>query len=58
MAADIQSKFDVDSELVKGDAGVFDVVMDGKLLFSKHEVGRFPEPEEILSAIEEQLSGS
>jgi predicted Rdx family selenoprotein len=37
--------------LVKGDNGVFDVVADGKLLFSKHARGRFPEDTEILAAL-------
>jgi len=27
--------------------GVFEVQVDGKLIFSKKEVGRFPTPEEI-----------
>jgi selT/selW/selH-like putative selenoprotein len=33
---------------VKGDNGVFDVEVDGRLVFSKHERGRFPEEREIL----------
>jgi len=33
--------------LVKGSGGIFDVVSDGKRVFSKHETGRFPEPGEI-----------
>ena len=40
--------------LVEGDGGVFDVVVDGELLFSKHRVGRFPEPGEVLAAIRER----
>jgi hypothetical protein len=32
---------------------VFDVVADGKLLFSKRAVGRFPDPQEILRALGE-----
>jgi selT/selW/selH-like putative selenoprotein len=36
---------------VRGGAGVFDVRVDGRLVFSKHEAGRFPEPEEILRAL-------
>jgi selT/selW/selH-like putative selenoprotein len=36
-----------------GGGGVFDVTVDGKLLFSKHQHGRFPTEAEILS----QLSG-
>jgi predicted Rdx family selenoprotein len=30
---------------------VFDVVADGKLVFSKHNEGRFPEPDEVLRAL-------
>jgi len=26
---------------------VFDVVVDGRRVFSKHETGRFPEPDEV-----------
>ncbi len=37
--------------LVKGDNGIFDVVADGKLVFSKHAEGRFPEESEILAAL-------
>jgi selT/selW/selH-like putative selenoprotein len=36
---------------VKGGGGVFDVVADGKLVFSKHEAGRFPEEEEVLERL-------
>jgi hypothetical protein len=33
--------------LIKGDNGVFDVVVDGKKLYSKHDLDRFPEYQEI-----------
>jgi selT/selW/selH-like putative selenoprotein len=36
---------------VKGDNGVFDVLVDGRLVFSKHEQGRFPEEREILGLL-------
>jgi selT/selW/selH-like putative selenoprotein len=35
-----------------GGKGQFDVLRDGELVFSKHETGRFPEPDEILSALQ------
>jgi selenoprotein W-related protein len=38
-------------ELIEGRGGVFDVVADGTLLFSKKKEGRFPEPDEILRAL-------
>jgi selenoprotein W-related protein len=34
-------------ELVKGVAGVFEISVDGKLVFSKKQLGRFPEDAEI-----------
>jgi len=36
---------------VKGDNGVFDVVADGDLVFSKHQRGRFPDEGEVLEAL-------
>ena len=36
---------------MRGDGGVFDVVVDGTLVFSKHTTDRFPESEEILRAL-------
>ena len=36
---------------MKGDNGVFDVVVDGDLVFSKDETGRFPSDQEILEAL-------
>lgn len=34
-----------------GAGGIYDVYVDGKLVFSRHQQKRFPENEEILSAI-------
>jgi selT/selW/selH-like putative selenoprotein len=36
---------------IPGSKGQFDVVRDGRLVFSKSEAGRFPEHEEILAAL-------
>lgn len=41
----------MDCELIRGDGGVFDVVADGDLLFSKQKEDRFPEAAEILEAL-------
>jgi len=41
----------VECELVRGDGGVFDVFMDGDLIFSKHRENRFPESTEIREAL-------
>jgi selenoprotein W-related protein len=51
LAAAISDRFGVQAELVKGKNGVFDVVVDGDLVFSKHKEGRFPQNDEILGAL-------
>jgi selenoprotein W-related protein len=38
-------------ELVKGVAGVFEITVDGRLAFSKKQLGRFPEDSEIDAVI-------
>lgn len=51
MAAAIKEQTGVDAELIKGDDGIFDVIVDGKMIFSKHETGRFPEDDEVLGQL-------
>jgi hypothetical protein len=41
----------VKPELVRGDDGIFDVVVDGERIFSKDEADRFPTAGEILAAL-------
>jgi selenoprotein W-related protein len=52
LAAAIQQRLGADSELVAGSKGIFDVSVDGRLIFSKHEAGRFPEAKEIFAKVE------
>ena len=33
--------------IVTGSKGIFDVCVDGELIFSKHEIGRHAEPGEV-----------
>jgi selenoprotein W-related protein len=42
--------------ITTGSKGVFDVTVDGSLLFSKHGEGRHAEPEEILDRFTEQVA--
>ena len=50
--ADIQKSHpQAQATLTPGSGGVFDVVIDGKMVFSKHQAGRFPTPQEVLGAI-------
>ena len=41
----------MEATLIKGDNGIFDVVVDGDKIFSKHEQGRFPTPKEIVDRL-------
>jgi selT/selW/selH-like putative selenoprotein len=47
----------VEIELISGAGGVFLVLVDGKQLFSKKEVGRFPNYGEVPLAIEFNRAG-
>ncbi|MBI4515001.1 MAG: SelT/SelW/SelH family protein [Deltaproteobacteria bacterium] len=57
MAASLKERFGAETELVPGKDGVFDVRVDGAVVFSKHRVGRFPEPGEVERAIEQLHAG-
>ena len=40
-----------EAEAAPGAKGQFDVSADGRLVFSKYETRRFPEPGEVLTAL-------
>jgi len=42
-------------EIVPGRGGIFDVHLDGELVFTKKMIGRYPEPEDVLPLIEALL---
>jgi selT/selW/selH-like putative selenoprotein len=48
--------FDIDAELIRGSNGVFDVKVDGELIFSKDEVGHFPDESAVIAMIKERRS--
>jgi len=51
LASEIKNKYGVDADLVPGVKGIFDVHVDGKLVFSRYEEKRFPEPQDIFDRI-------
>jgi selT/selW/selH-like putative selenoprotein len=51
LAAKIKKELGIETELIKSKGGAFEVKVDGKLIFSKLELGRFPEHSEILSQL-------
>lgn len=52
----MKKRFDVETELIKGKDGVFEVELDGELIFSKKSVGRFPEHGEVEEIVEEKVA--
>jgi selT/selW/selH-like putative selenoprotein len=52
LAKALKKRYGVDAELIKSDGGVFEVVKDGELIFSKKATGRFPKDDEIFEKID------
>ena len=42
-------------EVVPGAGGIFDVHVDGELVFTKSMLGRYPEPDEVAPLLRERL---
>jgi len=56
LAASLASRFGEKAEITAGKSGQFDVIVNGRLVFSKASAGRFPvdgEVEEIFAALKE-----
>jgi len=51
LAAKLREARKINAELIRGGGGIFDVEVDGKRIYSKHETGRFPTHDEILDKI-------
>jgi selT/selW/selH-like putative selenoprotein len=47
----LDREFGTSTDLIKGRNGDFEVVVDGKTVFSKKALGRFPEDGEVATAI-------
>jgi len=43
----LDREFGTATELIKGRGGVFEVMVDGELVFSKAALGRFPDHDEV-----------
>lgn len=52
MAAELADKFGCAPRLIEGGRGIFEVKVDGAVVFSKRQVGRFPNPGELSGIVE------
>ncbi|MGI9259657.1 MAG: Rdx family protein [Gammaproteobacteria bacterium] len=51
LAARISEELGVEPTLEKGVAGVFDVIANGQIVFSKARERRFPDDDEVIEAL-------
>jgi selenoprotein W-related protein len=42
-------------EIVTGSGGIFDVHLDGELVFTKSMLGHYPQPDDVLPLLRERL---
>jgi len=54
LAAELMKELGAESTLTPGGGGVFDVKVNGKTIFSKKSVGRFPEPGEVVGMLQKK----
>ena len=45
-------------EIVTGAGGIFDVHLDGELVFEKSMLGRYPEPDDVIPLVRDKLGTS
>jgi selenoprotein W-related protein len=57
LAAVIRDRFGLEPELIASGGGVFEVQTDEELIFSKKQMGRFPENDEILDVLAGMMPG-
>ena len=51
MADEIKASLGVETKLIAGSGGIFDVVVDGKTVYTKSKTGRFPNPGETVEIL-------
>jgi selenoprotein W-related protein len=54
LAAELKQEFGVDAELIPGRGGVFEVEVDGQLVFSKKRLDRFPRLGEVSGLLKDK----
>jgi predicted Rdx family selenoprotein len=51
VAAEIEREFDLTPQLVGGGGGIFEVRVDGDLIFTNNRVGGVPPAEDVLAVL-------
>ena len=58
LAAELRNEFKVEAKLKPWWIGAFDIIVDGKTVFAKAQIGRFPNKGEISTIIQELQAGT
>ena len=53
MAAKLKEAFGDEAFLIEGAGGIFDVNVDGALVYSKHETGEFPDEDKLVGGMQQ-----
>jgi predicted Rdx family selenoprotein len=53
LAAELKKECGMSSDLMASDGGRFDVLKDGKTIYSKKNTGRFPHAGEVVTLLKE-----
>ena len=56
LAAELKENVEMESELVEKSGGIFEVYLNDELVFSKNELGRFPNEGEVLELVKGKIS--
>ncbi len=54
MGATIARATGIEAELIEAGQGIFDVAVDGKIIYSKYRTGEFPAEEHIVALLRAQ----
>ncbi|MCL4198017.1 MAG: SelT/SelW/SelH family protein [Phycisphaerales bacterium] len=52
LADEIKKRFKVNAELIESSGGVFEVTVNGRLVYSKAKTGEFPDNAKLLKELE------
>ena len=56
LEAELKSKFPgVETKLISSGGGVYEIILDGELIFSKKTLGRFPDDGEVAALIKQAM---
>ena len=51
LAEKLTASLNLETDLIKGSNGIFDVGLSGKLIYSKSEMGEFPDEDSLIQKI-------